>query len=123
MAKQVKPGSAVSIPPVLGSRPNYVVRDALERMLACKFVETVIRPTAVVGLRLRAMLLQRAKRLGVTIIEQAHAAYAAQEGKQVTAVVTGNIDRERSYPAKAVILAAALSLNIMVSVNRSSICR
>ncbi|WP_094603764.1 Anaerobic glycerol-3-phosphate dehydrogenase subunit B [Sporomusa silvacetica DSM 10669] len=105
LAKQVKPGSAVIIPPVLGSRPSYVVRDALERMLACKFVEVVIMPTAVVGLRLRAMLLQRAKRLGVTIMEQAHVAYTVQEGKQVTAVVTGNIDRERSYPAKAVILA------------------
>ncbi|MBP2664836.1 MAG: glycerol-3-phosphate dehydrogenase, anaerobic, subunit [Firmicutes bacterium] len=105
LVKHMKPGSVVIIPPVLGSRPSYVVRDTLEKMLNCKFVEAVIMPTAVVGLRLRAMLLQRAKRLGVTIMEQAHVVKAVQESKRVTAVITGNVDRERSYPTKAVVLA------------------
>ncbi|WP_371371983.1 anaerobic glycerol-3-phosphate dehydrogenase subunit GlpB [Sporomusa aerivorans] len=105
LTKYIKPGTAVIIPPVLGSKPGYAVRDTLEGMLNCKFVESVILPTAITGLRLRAMLLNRAKKLGVTIMEQAHAAWAVQDGERVTAVVTSNIDRERSYNTEAVILA------------------
>lgn len=105
LSKQLKPGSVVIIPPVLGVRPSYAVKDTLEKMLNCTFVETVIMPTAVTGLRLRAMLLKRAKKLGVNIMEQAHAAWATQDGNRVTAVVTGNLDRERAYNTKAVILA------------------
>ena len=105
LAKFIKPGTAVIIPPVLGTRPGYAVRDTLETMLNCKFVESVILPTAITGLRLRAMLMNRAKKLGVTVMEQAHAAWAVQDGDRVTAVVTSNIDRERSYSTQAVILA------------------
>ncbi|HWR42496.1 anaerobic glycerol-3-phosphate dehydrogenase subunit GlpB [Sporomusa sp.] len=105
LGKHIRPGSVVIIPPVLGSRPNYDIRNKLEQALACKFVETVIMPTAITGLRLRAMLLNRAKKLGVNIMEQAHAAWAVQDGNRVTAVVTSNIDRERSYTTQAVILA------------------
>lgn len=105
LSKHVKPGTAVLVPPVLGSKPGYAVRDTLEGMLNCKFVETVIMPTAITGLRLRAMLLARAKKLGVTVMEQAHASWAVQDGDRVTAIVTSNIDRERSYNTKAVILA------------------
>ena len=105
LSKQLKPGSVVIIPPVLGVRPGYAVKETLEKMLNCTFVETVIMPTAVTGLRLRAMLLQRAKKLGVNIMEQAHATQVKQDSSRVTAVITGNIDRERAYPAKTVILA------------------
>ncbi|WP_371362865.1 Anaerobic glycerol-3-phosphate dehydrogenase subunit B [Sporomusa rhizae] len=101
----IKPGSAVIIPPVLGSRPSYAVRDTLEKILRCKFVETTVMPTAVVGLRLRAMLLARAKKLGVTIMEQAHVTRVVKDGNSVTSVVTSNIDRERAYQTKSVILA------------------
>ncbi|SMC41006.1 anaerobic glycerol-3-phosphate dehydrogenase subunit GlpB [Sporomusa malonica] len=105
LGKHIKPGSVVIIPPVLGSRPNYDVRNKLEQALSCKFVETVIMPTAITGLRLRAMLLNRAKKLGVKIMEQAHAAWAVKDGSRVMSVVTSNIDRERAYSTQAVILA------------------
>jgi glycerol-3-phosphate dehydrogenase subunit B len=51
------------------------------------------------------MLLHRAKKLGVKIMEQAHVACAVQDGSRVTAVITSNIDRERTYNTRAVILA------------------
>lgn len=105
LAGFVRPGCVVVIPPVLGVRPDYDVRNKLEQALGCKFVETVIMPTAITGLRLRALLLQQARKLGVRIMEQAHAAWAVQTGSRVTAVVTGNVDRERAYNTKAVILA------------------
>lgn len=105
LSKQLKPGSVVMIPPVLGVRPSYAVKDTLEKMLNCTFVETVIMPTAITGLRLRTMLMQRAKKLGVTVMEQAHVTMAVPDGNRITAVVTGNVDRERTYYTKTVVLA------------------
>jgi glycerol-3-phosphate dehydrogenase subunit B len=105
LGKFIRPGSVVVIPPVLGSRPDYDVRNKLEHALACKFVETVIMPTAITGLRLRAMLLNHARKIGVRIMEQAHAAWAVQDGTRVTAIVTSNVDRERAYHTQAVVLA------------------
>lgn len=105
LARFVRPGSVVVIPPVLGVRPDYEVRNKLEQALACSFVETVIMPTAITGLRLRALLVNHARKLGVRILEQAHAAWAVQTGGRVAAIVTDNMDRERAYRTEAVILA------------------
>lgn len=105
MRKVVKPGSVVIIPPVLGTRPNYRVADSLEKALQCTFVETAAVPPSITGLRLRTMMLSYLKKAGVRIVEQATVIKSIVEDGKCTAVVTGGIDRERTYYAKAVVLA------------------
>ena len=105
MRAVIKPGSVVIIPPVLGTSPNYHVAESLEQTLGCTFVETASVPPSITGLRLRAMMLSYVKKLGVRIIEQAAVARSIVEDGRCTAVVTAGIDRERTYYAKAFILA------------------
>lgn len=105
MAAVIKSGSVVIIPPVLGTRPNYAVAEHLEKALGCSFIETAAVPPSITGLRLRTMLLSYVKKLGVRIVEQAVVGRSIAEGGRCTAVVTDGIDRERTYYAKAFILA------------------
>ena len=105
MRKVIKPGSVVIIPPVLGTSPNYHVAESLEQALGCHFVETASLPPSITGLRLRAMMMNYVKKLGVRIVEQAFVARSIVENGICTAVVTAGIDRERTYYAKSFILA------------------
>lgn len=105
MRKVIPPGSVVLLPPVLGTRPDYQAAEELEKGTACRFIETTGLPPAVTGFRLRNMLLNRLKKLGVKIIEQANVVRAVVEEGRCLGVVTGNVDRERTYDAAAFILA------------------
>jgi len=105
MRAVLKPGSVVIIPPVLGTRPDYSVAESLGKALQCTFVETAAVPPAMTGFRLRAMLLSYVKKLGVRIVEQAFVARSIVEEGRCNAVVTAGIGRERTYYAKAFILA------------------
>jgi len=105
MSTRLKPDSVVIIPPVLGTRPDYVIADSLAQALSCTFVETAAVPPSITGFRLRTMLLSYVKKLGVRIVEQAAVARSIVENGKCTAVVTDGIDRERTYYAKAFILA------------------
>jgi len=105
MRHVLTPGSVVIIPPVLGTRPNYAIADSLAQALQCTFVETAAVPPSITGLRLRTMLLSYVKKLGVRIVEQAAVARSIVENGKCTAVVTAGIDRERTYYAKAFVLA------------------
>lgn len=105
MRKVIEPGSVVVIPPVLGTRPNYYVADSLEQALQCRFVETASVPPSITGLRLRTMMIRYLKRNGVRFVEQAVVAKSIVENDKCRAVITVGIDRERTYYAKAFILA------------------
>ena len=103
---KVKPGMAVVVPPVLGTAPDYKVLEALEKGLSCKFIEVSAMPPSVTGYRLRVMLLNYAKKLGVTIIEKAKVTSSHIENGKCEYVVTEGFDRERKYYAKEFILAS-----------------
>jgi glycerol-3-phosphate dehydrogenase subunit B len=105
LRKEVQPGEVVLLPPVLGSRPSYQVLDEMEKAVGCRIVETVGLPPAVTGLRLLTLLLGHLRKRRVRIIEQATVARAEVEGGACRAVITYNGDRERTYPARSVILA------------------
>ena len=105
MRAVIKPGNVVIIPPVLGTRPDYRVAESLEQALGCTFVETASVPPSITGLRLRTMMLSYVKKLGVRIVEQAVVSKSIVAEGRCTAVITAGIDRERTYYAKAFILA------------------
>jgi len=105
MRAVIPPGSVVIIPPVLGTRPNYRIADAMQTILRCTFIETASLPPSITGLRLRTMMLSYIKKLGVRVVEQATVARSIIENGQCTAVVTEGVDRERTYYANSFILA------------------
>jgi glycerol-3-phosphate dehydrogenase subunit B len=102
---QLRSGDVALIPPVLGMCPDYHIVEKLEKSLDCHFVELIGMPPAVTGLRLRNLLLSELRKQGVKIIENAEVARAVIEDGRCTAVVTRNLDRERTYRGKACILA------------------
>lgn len=102
----IKPGSVAVIAPVLGTQPSHEVRSELEKALNCTFLESVVVPPGITGHRLRLMMLNYAKKLGVKIVEHAVVTRGIVENGKCTAVVTEAIDRERTYKAKSFILAS-----------------
>ncbi len=105
MRNVIDSGSVVIIPPVLGTRPDYAVKEKLEKALGCHFVETASVPPSITGLRLRTMLVRYLKKNGVRIVEQAIVAKSIVEDGKCVAVITEGVDRERTYHAKSFILA------------------
>lgn len=105
LAKSIDPGSAVIVPPVLGTAADYVLVESLEKALGSRFIETAALPPAVTGLRLRTMLLRHLKKQGVTIMEKALVTAAVVNDGHCAGVMTDNFDRQRAYEAKAFILA------------------
>ncbi|HEY3425016.1 MAG TPA: anaerobic glycerol-3-phosphate dehydrogenase subunit GlpB [Negativicutes bacterium] len=104
--RQVVPESSVAlVPPVLGIHPNYQVARKLEQAAGYKLIETTGLPPAVIGFRLRTLLLNFLRNRGVTIMEQAVVGKAIIDNGRCLAVTTTNVDRERSYYAKAFVLA------------------
>ena len=100
------PGAVAVMPPVLGTRPDYSLLDKLELATHCRIIETVGLPPAVTGLRLRTLLLGHLNRSGVRIIEQAGVTSAVTDAGCCLAVATGGLDRERTYHARAFVLAS-----------------
>lgn len=105
MRKAIQPGSVVIIPPVLGTQPSYQVADALKKAIGCTFVETAAVPPSMTGYRLRLAVVNYLRKLGVKIVEQATVVRSIVENGKCVAVVTGNVDRERTYYAKSFVLA------------------
>lgn len=105
LSGQVKPGSAVLAPPVLGTACSYALVENLEAVLGCRFLETAALPPAVTGLRLRTMLLRHLKKQGVSILEKALVISAVVNDGYCAGVMTDNFDRQRAYEGKAFILA------------------
>lgn len=106
LVRRLTPGAVAVLPPVLGTRPNYSLLEELEAATGCAFIETAGLPPAVTGLRLRTLLLARLRELGVRIIEQADVTGAVVEGDTCRAVVTSGPDRDRTYYARAFVLAS-----------------
>lgn len=106
LKERVPHGATVICPPILGTTPDYAVAQDLQRQTGCKFVETATVPPAITGIRLRGLLLKKAKSLGVTIIENAEVVGADVQGGRCRSVATGHFDRLRHYGADSFILAA-----------------
>jgi glycerol-3-phosphate dehydrogenase subunit B len=105
LSQKVKRGSLLIMPPVLGTSPDYRILNWLKKNLECYLLETVTIPPAITGLRLRSLLINHVKKLGVKVIEQAVVTGSVIENGRCLAVVTESADRQRSYYAKSFILA------------------
>jgi glycerol-3-phosphate dehydrogenase subunit B len=105
LVRCVVPNSVILLPPVLGTRPDYSLLDKIEQATQCKVMETVGLPPAVTGYRLRRMLVNCLSKLNVKLIEQANVLRATVENGRCSGIVTGNLDRERTYRADSFILA------------------
>ena len=105
LAPLVQPHTTILLPPVLGTRPDYTIFHEIEAATQCRLIETVGLPPAVTGFRLRRLLTQCLKKLNVQIIEQAEVIGATVTNSRCREIVTGNLDRERSYRAQSFILA------------------
>lgn len=106
MRNEIEAKTTVVLPPVLGTKPDYEVLNTLEEALKCRFIESVVLPPSVGGIRLRTMLLNYLKKVGVKIIEKAAVVRAVVTNGVCKAVITRNFDRERAYFAKSFILAS-----------------
>ena len=100
-----RPQSMLLLPPVMGTRPNYEVFHNIEAATRCRIMETVGLPPAITGFRLRRMLANCLKKLNVQVIEQSNVIRASVACGRCHEIVTGNLDRERSYRAESFILA------------------
>ncbi len=106
LSKAVRPHGVILLPPVLGTRPDYTLFNKIEQATQCHVLETVGLPPAVTGFRLRKMLVQCMTQLKVRMIEQSNVVRATITNGRCSGIVTGNLDRERSYQAQSVILAS-----------------
>lgn len=103
----VRPGSVILLPPVLGTKPDYHLFHKLEQATGCKLVETVGLPPAVTGYRLRRLLVNCLGKLNVKLIKsETNVVRGIIENGRCTGIVTGNLDRERTYCAESFILAS-----------------
>jgi len=102
----VRPNSFILLPPVLGTRPDYVLFDKFEQATQCRVIETVGLPPAVTGYRLRRMLVKCLAKWKIQVIEQTNVIRATLANGRCSEIVTGNLDRQRSYQADAFILAS-----------------
>jgi glycerol-3-phosphate dehydrogenase subunit B len=105
LARRVAPNSVILMPPVLGTKPDYSLFRNMEQATQCKIIETVGLPPAVTGYRLRRMLVNCLSKLNVKLIEQANVIRTLVENGRCSGIVTGNLDRERTYRADSFILA------------------
>ncbi|CUH94351.1 hypothetical protein P22_0417 [Propionispora sp. 2/2-37] len=101
----VKPGTVVLVPPVLGSKPSYAVRDELEGALQCKIVELLGMPPGVTGYRLRSLFMNYIKKIGVAVAEQVNITGSIVENAIGRGVVVSTMARERIFYAKSFVLA------------------
>lgn len=106
LTRSVSPQSVILLPPVLGTRPDYELFNQLEQATQCRVLETVGLPPAVTGFRLRKLLVKCMTKLNVRMIEQSNVVRATIRNGRCSEIVTGNLDRERSYQAQSFILAS-----------------
>ena len=105
LSRSVRPGGVILVPPVLGTRPDYELFHKIEQATQCHVLETVGLPPAVTGYRLRKLLVKSMTQLKVRMIEQSNVLRATITNGRCCEIVTGNLDRERSYRAQSFILA------------------
>ena len=105
MKSLIPPGSALIMPPILGTKPQTDLRKQIFEELSITCMETSVIPPSVTGLRLRQLLMDEVKRLGLTYIEMAEVKRAELSGKKVKAVFTVAPDKERRYAAENFVIA------------------
>ncbi|MBR4643239.1 MAG: anaerobic glycerol-3-phosphate dehydrogenase subunit B [Selenomonadaceae bacterium] len=95
---------AIIIPPILGLEGNSS-RAAVKSQLRAEILETTCLPPSPPGIRLQRAFIKYLQKSGVKIFETSKVVRGVVEGKKVTGVVVENAVREKTFPAKKIILA------------------
>jgi glycerol-3-phosphate dehydrogenase subunit B len=101
----LSPGQTVLLPPVLGTTPRYDAWQELQAATGCTLLELAGPPPAVIGFRLRTLLLAWLRNRGVAILEHAAVVAAETGDDRCLALVTGQPDRRRRYQARSYVIA------------------
>ena len=109
LTEQLRPCQATSetlfiVPQVLGTKGHACYQTIASR-LGTDVLETTCMPPSVNGMRLRAVLVDSLRALGVDLIENTKAIGAIRDGKHVDAVLARTSSNERTYYADKFILA------------------
>ncbi|MBR2518296.1 MAG: anaerobic glycerol-3-phosphate dehydrogenase subunit B [Selenomonadaceae bacterium] len=103
-ALNATPDDAIIIPPILGVAGNFS-RDVVKTQLRADIFETTCLPPSPAGMRLQRAFMKYLQKSGVKILENSKVVRGVVEGKKVTGVVVENVVREKTFPARKVILA------------------
>ena len=95
---------AIIIPPILGVAGNFS-RDIIKTQLRAEIFETTCLPPSPAGIRLQRAFIKYLQKSGVKIFENSKVVRGVVEGKNVTGVVVENVVREKTFPARKIILA------------------
>ena len=95
---------AIIIPPILGLEGNSS-RAAVKSQLRAEILETTCLPPSPPGIRLQRAFIKYLQKSGVKIFENSKVVRGVVEGKKITGVVVENAVREKTFPAKKIILA------------------
>ncbi len=102
------PDTVLLLPPVLGSKADVTVHEALEGALGLPVYEMLTPPPGTCGLRLRRLLLAQLHHFGVEIVHNATVTAAETtetSGKECKALISQASGQLRCWPAKAHIIA------------------
>ena len=95
---------AIILPPIFGVMGNFS-RDVVQTQLRAEVIETTCLPPSPPGIRLQRAFIKYLQSSGVRIFENSKVVRGVAEGKKITGVVVENAVREKTFPARKIILA------------------
>lgn len=95
---------AIILPPILGLEGNSS-RAEVKPQLRAEIFETTCLPPSPPGIRLQRAFIKFLQKSGVRILENSKVVRGVVEGKKVSGVVVENAVREKTFPARKIILA------------------
>ena len=95
---------AIILPPIFGLAGNFS-RSVVQTQIRAEIIETTCLPPSPPGMRLQRAFMKYLQNAGVRIYENSKVVRGVFEGKKVTGVVVENAVREKTFPARKVILA------------------
>ena len=95
---------AIIIPPIFGVMGNFS-RSTVQTQVRADIFETTCLPPSPTGIRLQRAFMKYLQSSGVRFFENTKVVRGVIEGKKVTGVVVENVVREKTFPAKKIILA------------------
>ena len=95
---------AIILPPILGVADNFS-RDVVQTQLRAEVIETTCLPPSPPGIRLQRAFIKYLQSSGVRIFENSKVVRGVAEGKKISGVVVENAVREKTFPARKIILA------------------
>ena len=95
---------AIIMPPILGVDDNFS-RDVVQTQVRAEVIETTCLPPSPPGIRLQRAFIKYLQNTGVRIFENSKVVRGVAEVKKISGVVVANAVREKTFPARKIILA------------------